>query len=65
MVYTFSDAVTRYGANLAEEDLREAYRRAGVVFKEQLQQNPGGFLGSCMAAGHKSAWEPGIGQKHH
>ncbi len=39
VVFTFSDAVAKYGENLMEDDLGEAYRRAGVVFKGQLQQN--------------------------
>ena len=36
---TFSDSVSRFGGSLTEEDLGEAYRRAGVVFRGQLQQN--------------------------
>ena len=37
--YNFSDAIARYGANLMEKHLTEAYRRAGSAFKGQLQQN--------------------------
>jgi hypothetical protein len=33
------DAVAKYGGNLMEEDLSKPYRRAGVVFRGQLQQN--------------------------
>ena len=39
MAFTFSDAVTRYGEGMQEEELGEAYRRAGAAFKGQLQQN--------------------------
>ncbi len=35
---TFSDAVTRFGSKLEEEDLGEAYRRAGKSFDRQLSQ---------------------------
>jgi hypothetical protein len=37
--YTFSDVVAKYGANLMEENLGEAYKKAGVSFSMQLQQN--------------------------
>ena len=37
--FNFSDALTRYGANLTEKELSAAYRRAGSAFKGQLQQN--------------------------
>jgi hypothetical protein len=39
MSFTFSDAISRYGVDLVEEDLIDAYKRAGVAFKGQLQQN--------------------------
>ena len=39
MWLSFSDALTRFGAGLGELDLGEAYRRAGVAFRGQLQQN--------------------------
>ena len=35
---TFADAIKRYGASLEEEDLGEAYRRAGRSFDRQLSQ---------------------------
>ena len=35
---TFADAIARYGASLEEEDLGEAYRRAGRSFDRQLSQ---------------------------
>jgi hypothetical protein len=35
---TFADAIKRYGASLEEEDLSEAYRRAGRSFDRQLAQ---------------------------
>jgi hypothetical protein len=37
--YNFSDALARFGADLTEKDLSEAYKRAGSAFKGQLQQN--------------------------
>ena len=37
--FNFSDALARYGANLTADELGEAYRRAGVAFRGQLQQN--------------------------
>ena len=37
--FNFSDALARYGANLTEKNLTEAYKRAGSAFKGQLQQN--------------------------
>ena len=39
MAYTFSDAIAKFGAGLRESDLGEAYKRAGTLFKGQLQQN--------------------------
>ena len=39
MAYTFTDAMTRYGQQIRQEDLGEAYRRAGVAFRGQMQQN--------------------------
>ena len=35
----FSDALVRYGSGLKEADLGEAYRKAGVSFRGQLEQN--------------------------
>ena len=35
---TFADAVSRYGASLDDDDLGEAYRRAGRGFDRQLAQ---------------------------
>ncbi len=37
--YTFSDSISRYGADLISAELGDAYRRAGMSFKGQLQQN--------------------------
>ena len=39
MWLTFSDALVRFGSGLRRVDLEEAYRRAGVAFRGQLQQN--------------------------
>lgn len=39
MWLAFSDALIRYGSGLEETDLGEAYRRAGIAFRGQLQQN--------------------------
>ena len=39
MSLTFIDAVSKYGRDLVEGDLGEAYRRAGRAFQGQLQQN--------------------------
>ena len=39
MAFTFADAISRYGKQLRQSDLREAYRRAGTSFRGQLQQN--------------------------
>jgi hypothetical protein len=36
MTYNFSDAISKFGGGLREEDLREAYRRAGRSFKISL-----------------------------
>jgi hypothetical protein len=35
----FSDALVRYCSGLEERDLGDAYRKAGIAFKGQLQQN--------------------------
>jgi hypothetical protein len=37
--FTFVDAVIRYGSVLAQEDLEEAYKKAGSAFKGQLEQH--------------------------
>ncbi len=37
--YNFSDALTKYGANLTQKELNAAYKRAGSAFKGQMQQN--------------------------
>ncbi len=37
--FTFVDAVIRYGSVLAQEDLDEAYKKAGSAFKGQLEQH--------------------------
>ena len=37
--FTYADAITRYGKQIRQSDLGEAYRRAGNSFKGQLQQN--------------------------
>jgi hypothetical protein len=37
--FTFVDAVIRYGSVLAQEDLEEAYKKAGTAFKGQLEQH--------------------------
>jgi hypothetical protein len=39
MAQTFTDAITRFGQQMRQEDLGEANRRAGVAFKGQLQKN--------------------------
>ena len=39
MMFTFIDAVARYGRGMVEGDFEEAYRRAGRAFQGQLQQN--------------------------
>ena len=39
MAFTFGDALVRYGMQLRQGDLGEAYRRAGVAFRGQMQQN--------------------------
>jgi hypothetical protein len=39
MAFTFSDALIRYGRQLSQGDLGEAYKRAGNSFNGQLQQN--------------------------
>jgi hypothetical protein len=39
MWLTFSDALVRFGSGLRRVDLEEAYRRTGVAFRGQLQQN--------------------------
>ena len=39
MAFTFADAIARYGRQLRQTDLGEAYRRAGTSFRGQLQQN--------------------------
>ncbi len=39
MWIAFSDALVRYGSGLLELDLGEAYKKAGVAFRGQLEQN--------------------------
>jgi hypothetical protein len=39
MAFSFADALGRYGKQLRQSDLGDAYRRAGNSFKGQLQQN--------------------------
>ena len=39
LVLTFADALARFGSRIKEENLQEAYRRAGSSFGAQLQQN--------------------------
>jgi hypothetical protein len=39
MWQTFSGALIGFGSGLGESDLGDAYRRAGVAFRGQLQQN--------------------------
>ena len=39
MWLSFSDALVRYGSGLLEQDLGEAYKKAGISFRGQLQQN--------------------------
>ena len=55
LVLTFADAIVRFGKGLADENLQEAYRRAGNSFGGQLQQHfvvlkdepaPGGSRGA-------------------
>ena len=59
MSFTFSDALIRYGQQLRQSDLGEAYRRTGNSFKGQLQQYfvvlydscPGGVRGKQSTSG--------------
>ena len=37
--FNFSDALSKYGANLTINELGDAYKRAGAAFRGQLQQN--------------------------
>jgi hypothetical protein len=37
--FTFSDAISRFGSEIAASELGDAYKRAGATFKGQLQQN--------------------------
>jgi hypothetical protein len=37
--FTFADAISKYGAELRVTDLGEAYRKAGIFFGDQMQQN--------------------------
>ncbi len=37
--FNFSDVLVRFGSNLTVTELEEAYRRAGLAFRGQLQQN--------------------------
>ena len=39
MWLSFSDALVRYGSGLLEVDLGEAYKKAGIAFKGQFEQN--------------------------
>ena len=39
LVLTFSDALLRFGKEMREEHLQEAYKRAGTAFRGQMQQN--------------------------
>ena len=39
LVLTFADAIARFGKELKEESLQEAYRRAGKSFGGLLQQH--------------------------
>ncbi len=39
MWFCFSDALMRYGSGLRESDLGEAYRKAGVSFRGQMELN--------------------------
>ena len=38
LALTFSDAIARYSSVLEDEDLGEAYRRAGSTFNRQMRQ---------------------------
>ena len=35
---TFADAITSYGSSLVDDDLAEAYRRAGTQYDRQMRQ---------------------------
>jgi len=37
--FTFIDAILRYGGSVGQDDLEEAYKRAGSAFKGQLEQH--------------------------
>jgi hypothetical protein len=39
MAYTFADAMVRYTQQMRQADLGEAYKRTGLAFRSQLQQN--------------------------
>ena len=39
MWLSFSDALLKYGPGLGENDLNEAYRKSGIAFRGQLEQN--------------------------
>ena len=62
MWLSFSDALIRYGSGLRKGDLDEAYRRTGVAFKGQLQQNfvvlHDAAAGSAGAAGGHVGFKP-------
>jgi hypothetical protein len=67
MTYNFSDAISKFGGGSREEDLGEAYRRAGHSFNGQLQQN---FVvlhnASCgTASGSGKAWTHLVVQAMH
>ena len=64
-VLTYADAVTKYGAKLAEEDLTDAYRRAGTIFDGKLAQQ---FIvlkenQSGLARGNQNYQSRGRGQR--
>ena len=62
MAYTFADALARYGKQLRQSDLGDAYRRAGIAFKGQLQQNFVVLYDSCPGGNQRAAgssvWVP-------
>jgi hypothetical protein len=39
MWYDFLDALVRYGSGIEKFDLGDIYRKAGVAFRGQLEQN--------------------------
>ena len=56
--YTFSDAIARFGSEIAASELGDAYKRAGAAFKGQLQQNFVVLHGKKKGLLEKTRWAP-------